>query len=73
MRVKGRLSFAGIAAGLLFIGALFILGGGKSNAGAMLPEGLSGRKVESLEDGKMVDLGELSKGRPFYAVFSTPT
>ena len=45
----------------------------KPKASATLPKDLNGHKVESLADGKLVDLGALSKGKPFYLVFSTPT
>lgn len=72
MRTKGRLPFAGIVAALLLT-ALFVFGGGEPRASAMLPESLSGHKVAALSDGKPADLGELSQGRPFYIVFSTPT
>jgi len=34
---------------------------------------LNGRMVEPIGGGKPVDLGNLSRGKPFYVVFSTPT
>ena len=73
MRVKKQKSVTRIALALALLAALFILGYEKPKANAMLPKDLSGHKVESLADGKLVDLGTLSKGKPFYIVFSTPT
>lgn len=51
----------------------FVLGSEKQVESASAQFSLQGRKVESLADGKLVDLGSLSKGKPFYLVFSTPT
>lgn len=58
---------------LICLALLFAFAYDKPKASASLPKDLKGHKVESLADGKQVDLGVLSQGKPFYMVFSTPT
>ncbi len=64
---------ARLALAIVCLVLLFVFAYDKPKASASLPKDLNGHRVESLADGKLVDLGVLSQGKPFYMVFSTPT
>lgn len=72
MKKRRSLAYA-IILTVASLALFFIVTSEKQGACAPVTLTLKDRKVESLADGKLVDLGSLSKGKPFYLVFSTPT